>query len=94
MEGGCGVGGGAGGSWFFCVGANFCHRRNISDVVIPFISDRGTPACKRSFHICFLVTCDIPLLVLPAFLDPTPTQMVPKLQPQFHSRYLLGRLHY
>lgn len=50
--------GGARGSRLFYVGANFCHQQNIS-VVIPFISDHGTPACTRSFHICFLLTCDV-----------------------------------
>ena len=58
MEGGCGVGGRAGGRRVFCAGTNFCHWQNISDV-IPFISDRGTPAGTRTSHIGFLITRDV-----------------------------------
>lgn len=48
-----------GGGLLLPADVNFCQQQNISDVVIPFISDCGTAACTQSFHICFLVSHEV-----------------------------------
>lgn len=46
------------GRLFFFFYINFCHQWSIPDAVILFIFGGGTPACTRSSHVCFLITCD------------------------------------
>lgn len=50
------------GGLFLSADVNFCQRQNISDVVIPSISDGGTVACTRLFHIFFFVSHEVILL--------------------------------